>query len=287
MKIDNRKYFKNVPKHQKELLRNFICSHPYKQIRIKKNTYDYISSGKGNRTLILLHGAMFNPYMWFYPITKLEKELKIIAPRFPVIGMGANESVNLIKSILDFENIKKANILGYSYGGGVAQYFAEIFPDYVEKLILSHTGILKRNEAIDKIEKMIRIIRFLPSFTINIIKWIRTKSGKESDWFKFRKAFFNFMFQSISKKIFINHFKKNLEFLNDIKHLPVGKVTWHGETIILGTNSDKDTFLYFEKLKEIYQDCEAYVFDKPGGHHMIFLYPEEYTDILRKYLLQE
>ena len=285
--ILNKKLFKKVPQHQYIMLKQFIENHPYKKHVKNGVEYEYIATGNGKRTIVLLHGAMFNPYMWFYIIDKLKNDFYIIAPKLPEIGMGANDSVNYIKNILDAEKINKAIITGYSYGGGVAQYFAEIFPDYVEKLILSHTGILKRNEAIDKIEKMIRIIRFLPSFTINIIKWIRTKSGKESDWFKFRKAFFNFMFQSISKEIFIDHFKKNLEFLNDIKHLPVGKVTWHGETIILGTNSDKDTFLYFEKLKEIYQDCEAYVFDKPGGHHMIFLYPEEYTDILRKYLLQE
>ena len=74
--IIKEKFFRKVPKHQYLMLKNFIEEHPYKK-HIKNGVeYEYIAAGNGKRTIVLLHGAMFNPYMWFY----------IIAPKFPLNG---------------------------------------------------------------------------------------------------------------------------------------------------------------------------------------------------------
>jgi len=94
------------------------------------------------------------------------------------------------------------------------------------------------------------------------------------------------VFDDITKANFVQHFKKNIEFLKDIEYLPIGEVSYKGKTIILGTKSDKDTFQYYDKLKELYSNNLSYVFNKPGGHHMLFLYPEKYTRILKKLILK-
>ena len=277
----NDSLFNKVPQQQYLMLKQFIENHPYKKHVKNAVEYEYIATGNGKRTIVFIHGAMFNPYMWFYPMTKLKNDFRIIAPKLPAIGMGANDSVNYIKTILDTENVNKAIIVGYSYGGGIAQYFAEVYPDYTDILVLSHTGILRRKDSLIKTQKMLKKLRFLPSFSINIIKNIRTSSGKESEWFSFRKAFFNWMFSSITKKVFVEHFNKNLEFLKEIEYLPIGEVSWKGKTIILATESDKDTFQYYDKLTSIYNNNTSHVFDEPGGHHMIFLYPEKYTQVMK------
>lgn len=280
----NDKLFKKVPRQQYSMLKQFVEDHQYKIYQKNGRNYEYLSIGNGSRTIVFIHGAMFNPYMWFYPINKLKKYFRIIAPKLPAIGMGANDSVNYIKTILDVENVNKAIILGYSYGGGVAQYFAEVHPDYLDILVLSNTGVLRREDSIIRTQKMLRKLKILPSFAIQIIKFIRTRSGKESEWYRFRKAFFNWTFSSITKKDFVNHFKMNLTFFREIQHLPVGRVSWKGKTLILATESDKDTFQYYDKLTSIYNNNESYVFDEPGGHHMLFLYPEKYTNILNDLL---
>ena len=280
------RYFKKVPHHQYLMLKQCIEEHPYKTYKYDGVEYKYIATGDGKPTIVLIHGAMFNPYMWFFPINKLKNDFYIIAPKIPVIGMGAAESANYIKNILNREKVSKAVIIGYSHGGGIAQYFAEVYPEYVETLVLSHTGILRREDSLEKTRKMLKKLKFLPSFSINIIKYLRTKSGKESEWYRFRKAFFNLVSESITKKYFIEHFNKNLEFYKEIEHLPIGKVSWKGKTIILTTESDQDTFQYYEKLKSIYDNNMSYVFKEVGGHHMIFLYPEKYTQILKNLILQ-
>ena len=284
--ILNNKLFKKVPQHQYIMLKQFIENHPYKKHVKNGVEYEYIATGNGKRTIVLLHGAMFNPYMWFYIIDKLKNDFYIIAPKLPEIGMGANDSVNYIKNILDAEKINKAIITGYSYGGGVAQYFAETYPEYTDILVLSHTGILRREDSIARTHMMLRKLKIIPSFSIQIIKLIRTMSGKESEWYNFRKAFFNWTFSSITKKDFVDHFNKNLLFFKDIQHLPVGRVSWKGKTIILATESDKDTFQYYDKLTRIYNNNTSHIFGEPGGHHMLFLYPEKYTHILNDLIQQ-
>ena len=82
----------------------------------------------------------------------------------------------------------------------------------------------------------------------------------------------------------MNHFEMNLVFLREIQHLPVGRVSWKGKTLILATESDKDTFQYHDRLTSIYDNSENYVFDELGGHHMLFLHPEKYTNILNDLL---
>ena len=279
----NDKLFKKVPQQQYSMLKQFVEDHQYKTYQDNGKNYEYLEIGNGSRTIVFIHGAMFNPYMWFYPITKLKNHFRIIAPKLPAIGMGANDSVNYIKTILDIENVDKAIILGYSYGGGVAQYFAEVYPDYLDILVLSNTGVLRREDSIARTQKMLSKLKILPSFFIQIIRFIRTRSGKESEWYRFRKVFFNWMSSSITKKDFVNHFKMNLKFFREIQHLPIGSVSWKGKTLILATESDKDTFQYYDKLTSIYNNNENYVFDEPGGHHMLFLYPEKHTQVMCGY----
>lgn len=285
MNID-KKYFKNVPVYQKEMFFNFINTNKYKQISLDNCVYDYlIINNNKEKTIVLLHGGLVNPYMWFFVITKLKEYFNIIAPKFPIEGISANDSIELIKSILIKENTKKTHILGYSFGGGVAQYFAEKYPEYIDKLILSHTGVIRKSKDIEKSIKMIKIIKALPTFVISIIKFLRINFGKESKWYQFKKAYFSQIFKLIDKNVFVKFLYNGLEFLHDINYLPIGKVTWKGETIIINTNTDKNTFKYFGKLKEMYHNNISYVFNNPGGHHTVFLYPEEYIEKLLNLLV--
>lgn len=121
---------------------DFQKDHPYSTILFQNKELEYLSSGEGKKTLVFLHGTLVRPDMWFYPIIELEDKYRIIALLFPPQMMGAQEAADFVRSILKKENISKAVFIGYSYGGGVVQYFAEKYPDLLEKLVLSHTGLL-------------------------------------------------------------------------------------------------------------------------------------------------
>lgn len=271
------KPFSKVPLEQYSHLQNFRKNHPVEVRTSNGKTYEYIRAGEGELTLVFLHGTMVEPDMWFYPITALSRDYQILGPKFKKTGMGGNEAVDYVKEIMDLEGVKSAVIIGYSYGGGVAQYFAEVYPQYVDLLVLTHTGILRREDAIERTAAFLKKLKFIPGFSLNILKFLRSQSGKDSPWYQFRKAYLNEMFSKVSKADFIELYTRNLQFLREVDHLEVGKVSWSGKTVILGTTSDTDTYQHFDTLKTIYPNHRSYAFDKPGGHHMIFLYPEEYS----------
>ena len=50
--------------------------------------------------------------------------------------------------------------------------------------------------------------------------------------------------------------------------------------MLLATLGDEDAFQYFDQLKQLYPQAETHVFELDGGHHMLFLHPEEYSRVL-------
>ncbi len=275
-------FFNEVPSDQKDFFKDFLDCHPFKEIHIDGNQFEYISCGKGSKTILLLHGAMVTAHMWFYVIRKLESEYRIITPTLPKEGLGANQANRLINKIFEVEKVEKAILVGYSYGGAIAQYFTQTYPEKVELIVLSHTGLMRGEESISATKKMLKVIRLLPSGFVNLIQFLRLHGKTESEWSAFRKAFFTWMFSNIQKNDFINLLEESIQFCHDVADSEGTRIPWKGRTVLLGTKSDKDTFKYFDALSQLYPDSSKRIFDLPGGHHTIFLHPVEYTSTLQE-----
>jgi len=198
--------------------------------------------------------------------------------------MGAQEAADFIRAILKKENISKAILIGYSYGGGVAQYFAEKHPDLLDKLILSHTGLLGRESSISQLEKFKKVVNFLPFFLMKKKLRDRIEFVPSSEWNSFHKAYFLEINSNLTKRFFQDYIASMLKFADETKGFPLDKREWKGETVLLGTRSDKDAFSHFENLLKLYPYSESYLFEEEGGHHMLFLFPEKYTRILSQHV---
>ncbi|HBP26098.1 MAG TPA: alpha/beta hydrolase [Acholeplasmatales bacterium] len=116
-----------------------------KQVLLKNGeTYSYFEKGGGSKTLLLIHGNLSSS-VYFKPLLeRLPNEIKTYA--FDLRGYGDSTYVNRLSSLkdlatdvklfLDALNIKKADVLGWSLGGGVAMEFAAAYPERLGKLIL-------------------------------------------------------------------------------------------------------------------------------------------------------
>jgi pimeloyl-ACP methyl ester carboxylesterase len=244
----------------------------------------YLSSGQGKKTLVFLHGALVRPDMWFYPILELEKTYRVIAPLFTPQTMGAQEATGFVRSILRTEAISTAVLVGYSYGGGVAQLFAETYPDLLDKLVLSHTGLAGREGSTEQLEKTKKVVRFLPFFLMKKKLKDRIEHVPSSDWNAFHRAYFAQINAQLTKRLFLDYLESVLRFEDEAKRLPADRREWQGETVLLGTRGDKDAFKFLETLSKLYPNSKSYIFEKEGGHHMSFLFPEAYTRVLSQYL---
>ena len=130
--------YQNVPAAQVARLQEFRASHPYKQLSSSGANWEYISSGQGDETILVLPGALSTGESVFPLITALESNYHIIAPSYPLsltmTGLCAG-----IAQILEVENVGSAHVFGGSYGGLVAQYFGRQHPGRARSLLLSHT----------------------------------------------------------------------------------------------------------------------------------------------------
>lgn len=115
------------------------------QVKLKNGeTYFYLEKGKGDKTLILVHGNMSSSVHFLPLINQLPNNIKIIAPDLRGFGDSTyNEPIDSLKSLADdlllFMNeigVKKASLAGWSTGGGVILEFAAKYPQMVDKLIL-------------------------------------------------------------------------------------------------------------------------------------------------------
>lgn len=150
----------------------------------------YESKGAGE-PLILIPGFASGAWTWFRQTEDLSKDFRVIT--FDPRGIGRSKASDedlqnlsievFIKDILhmmDKLKIEKANILGASFGGFVAQEFALSFPEKINKLILACTSAGGANHVKPDIE-ILRSFTPDPNLTVGerVRKFIRPAFTKE------------------------------------------------------------------------------------------------------------
>ncbi len=115
--------------------------------------YERVGNGE---PLILLNGIMMSAGSWAYHVDKLKEHFDVITFDFKDQGRSSRmtkdydvleRSIDLL-NLMDHLKIKKAHIVGVSYGAHVAEHFIISHPQRVYKLALSN--------AVDKVDNYLR-----------------------------------------------------------------------------------------------------------------------------------
>ena len=109
----------------------------------------YVQIGKGP-DLVLIHGIASNLGQWQLSILPaLAEEFRVTMydlrghgySDMPLRGYTPDHMVNDFSGLMDYLHVERAFILGHSYGGIVALYYAVLHPQRVDKLIIADTGV--------------------------------------------------------------------------------------------------------------------------------------------------
>lgn len=129
-------------------------------VRVGSSEMDYISFGIGNKNLIMLPGlgdglstvkGMALVFSMMYRVYAKEFTVYVFSrKRHLREGYSTREMAKDQAEAMKALGISKADILGISQGGMIAQYLAIDYPDLVHKLILAVTGS-KSNETITNV----------------------------------------------------------------------------------------------------------------------------------------
>jgi pimeloyl-ACP methyl ester carboxylesterase len=105
------------------------------------------------KRLLILHGWGSNSMRWQRVTELLEKKgIEVLVLDLPGFGVepspdrpwSRNDYINWIFQKVKEKNWQKFNLLGHSFGGGIAAKIATENPDPIEKLILCAPAIIKR-----------------------------------------------------------------------------------------------------------------------------------------------
>jgi pimeloyl-ACP methyl ester carboxylesterase len=130
--------YREVPPEQVGQLYRFRLSHPTRRALAGGVFWDYLAAGSGDSALLLLPGALGAAQLPWQAVERFARRYRVIAPSYPTLPTLAQLADGLV-DLLDREGVRRAHVLGSSYGGLVAQVLVRRYPDRVSKLVLSHT----------------------------------------------------------------------------------------------------------------------------------------------------
>ena len=102
--------------------------------------------------IVLLHGFGSKKESFMAQIPELSKQFKVITVDMRGAGKSSRPDYHYsmdmftddVKDLMDYLKIKSAHLVGFSFGGMIAQKFVLKYPSYVAKLILINTsGMMK------------------------------------------------------------------------------------------------------------------------------------------------
>lgn len=128
-------------------------------LKIGKTDMDYISFGTGKRVLIMIPGlgdGMMTvkgkalPFAWAYRMFAKDFKVYLFSRKNELEeGYSIRDMARDLKYAMDQIGIKKADIMGVSQGGMIAEWFAIDYPEVVNKLILVVT-VGRQNECVQQ-----------------------------------------------------------------------------------------------------------------------------------------
>jgi pimeloyl-ACP methyl ester carboxylesterase len=116
------------------------AAHPLQAKAIDGHTWRYIDTGAGDRTLLLLPGALGAADTSFQYIAALGAAHRVVSVSYPATLSSLAALLDDLDTLLDRLDMAAAHVVGGSYSGLVAQYFAARRPHRVRSLLLSNTG---------------------------------------------------------------------------------------------------------------------------------------------------
>ena len=166
------------------------------KININNTKIHYKVAGNGN-TIVLLHGFSESSKIWNKYTARLSKQYQVIGIDLP--GHGKSEVVKqensmeymaeIVKNVLDEEEVSKCVMIGHSMGGYVALAFAEKVP-----ALLSGLCLFNSSAAADSEEQKVNRDR-----TIEVIK---------ANHFNFLSSFIPDLFTAENQEIYKKEISK-------------------------------------------------------------------------------
>jgi pimeloyl-ACP methyl ester carboxylesterase len=141
----------------------------------------YYDQGKGEQTILLIHGFGEDNTIWKNQIEFLSTHYRVIAPNLPGVHckpLALHHSqapdirmyVEVLHDLMHHLNIDQYFIVGHSMGGYIGLSFADYYVNHVQGLLLFHSTTYEDNEA--KKTSRMKVAEFIQEWGVS--KYLET-----------------------------------------------------------------------------------------------------------------
>ena len=255
------------------------------------NTYmDYMSFGKGEKSLILIPGlgegltsfkGLAAPFSIMYKMFAKEYKVFVFSRRNVIKeNFSTEDMANDIIDHMEKLHIDKADIVGVSQGGMIAQYIAINAPEKVNKLVLAVTTA-RTNNVLDSVIK-----DWIDKAQKNDYKGIMVDNAEKSYTGKYleknRKIYnlLGLLGKNVNFERFIIQAKSCIEHNAYIK---LDKIKC--PTLIIGARQDKVVgIIGSEELNEKINCSELYIYEEYS--HGVYEQAKDFNNRIFEYLMK-
>lgn len=141
----------------------------------------YYDQGKGEQTILLIHGFGEDHAIWKNQIEFLSSHYRVIAPNLPGVHckpLALHHSqapnirmyVEVLHELMHHLHIEQYYIVGHSMGGYIGLSFADYYVNHVQGLLLFHSTTYEDNEA--KKTSRMKVAEFIQEWGVS--KYLET-----------------------------------------------------------------------------------------------------------------
>lgn len=259
-------------------LADFRASHVPRRLVHHGVQWRYFAGGLGSQVLLRLSGALGLGEFSFQQIRLFERRFRVITPDYPPVR-SLGEMVDGLLAILDAERAERVHVIGGSFGGLLAQTLVRRAPDRVASLILSHTGApdgKRRGVAT-------AIVAAVPQPLLRGL--LRKRLGKTLDAADpFWRRYFDRAISQMTKADVLSRVRLQAQFGAQAWR-PSDLAQWPGRVLLIeGEDDPLFPAAARARLRALYPGAEVYRFHGTG-HAAAVLKPEEYADVVTRFLL--
>jgi 2-hydroxy-6-oxonona-2,4-dienedioate hydrolase len=285
------KLYREVPQEQVEKLHQFRANHPYRRALVHGVDWDYIDTNAGERVLLLLTGALGTGESVWQTITHFAdrretNHFRVIAPSYPASIVTMAALTDGLAGLLDAVGVDRADVVGGSAGGWIAQAFVRRHPDRTNRLVISHAGVPKPERG----AQLQRALRWLPLLPMGLLRRLAKKRllallPRDHPELAFIYAYLvEALTYHVTKESFLATMRRGADLDLNYTFAPGDLDAWPGEVLLIMADDDPSTPPPVrDALQVLYPNARAYVF-QGTGHATPILKRDEYLSVMDEFL---
>lgn len=274
----------STPPMETDPLRRFRATHPVKRLMLAGASWEYIASGRGAETILILPGLLGVGEMGFQHILALEETYRVLAPSYPFSLTRVTPLLDGLALLLKAEGVRRAHVFGGAYGGMLAQRFVRRYPDRVATLILSHTGG-PRPERAKANRRCLAMLRHLPIGLIRSLLRLAVRRSLQGlpERSRLWEAHASDIIERLTKADVISRYEIAVDFDANSVFTPDDLKDWPGRILILEGDDVSAEIASRQALKAFHPQAHVQTM-RGAGHVASLVRPDDHMALVRRFL---